>query len=522
MVAPDFDPEMAAQQLGAGGIDNLVANAERMCGYQQRHIELTNQGPLIALKEELNHVCDEEQQIEALLLSAPPSGDLRLLRRRAIYCWALTIVLTLSGLAFTLLTLAPFRMGWISWPFAIGIASLTPFLVEKLLEKSRVLITVLNALATVAAVAGLMLLAEVRGNLLEQQLRQSQDQAVIIDDAQPSIDSDNTFYEKSNRMLQLAMLFLAFSMEAGAGLALRETWRSSPNSSEDWKVLRRELVQVRRQKSAIIGTMVDLRNAPSIFVTRFWRDFYRAMLSNAVRTAMTRLLVTILAIFLCALARAEADSQLDLVIAIDLTQSVAVTGPDGKSEFEKNVDGVSRMLAQVPAGTRVTVIGITDHSFSQPYILMRARVGADPGYFGERLAGAKSQLARSWKFRGARLKPDFRSSDILGALGLAQQIFADRRDAPRRMLVVLSDMRQNTRELNLESPTAVPAFATVAGRCSPIADLRGVHIFVLGATGAGWSAGHWRELESFWVEYFRRAGGDLRTYSVFRELFDRH
>ena len=30
-----------------------------------------------------------------------------------------------------------------------------------------------------------------------------------------------------------------------------------------------------------------LRNEPEIFAARFWRDFYRALLSNAARSAMT-------------------------------------------------------------------------------------------------------------------------------------------------------------------------------------------------------------------------------------------
>jgi hypothetical protein len=33
----------------------------------------------------------------------------------------------------------------------------------------------------------------------------------------------------------------------------------------------------------------------------------------------------------------------------------------------------------------VTVIGITDHSFGKPDILLSARIPDDAGYFGERL-----------------------------------------------------------------------------------------------------------------------------------------
>ena len=320
-------------------------------------------------------------------------------------------------------------------------------------------------MATVSAVAGLMFLAEVRGNLLEQQFQQDQSQAVVIDDSSATPEPENNFYEKSNRSLQFAMLLLAFSMEVGAGLALREAWRSAPDSSEDWKALRRELAQIRRRKIEIVRVVVDLRNGPGIFAARFWRDFYRAMLSNAVRSAMTKLLVPVLAVVLCGIGRAKAEDRLDLVVAIDLTQSVAVSGPDGKSEFQKNVDGVAKLLSQVPAGSRVTVIGITDRSFAQPYILLSARVGSDPGYFGERLSVARSQLVRTWRVRSGRLDPRFKHTDILGALQLAAQIFAQEPDAAPKTLVVFSDMRQNTPELNLESPKVVPQYGTLAKQC---------------------------------------------------------
>lgn len=179
-------------------------------------------------------------------------------------------------------------------------------------------------------------------------------------------------------------------MEVGAGLALREAWRWSPDNSEDWGVLRCELAGIRSQKSAIVRTVVDLRNEPGIFVAQFRRDIYTAMLSNPVRSAMVKLLAILLGVLVCGIGHAKAEDRLDLAVAIDLTQSVAVVGPDGKTEFQKNAKGVSRVLADVPAGERVTIIGITDHSFSQPYILMCAEVGP-----------AQDTLPNDWPARGA-------------------------------------------------------------------------------------------------------------------------
>lgn len=521
MINHEVEPEAVAHQLGAGGVDNLVANAERICGYQQRHIELSNQGTIVALKEEHNQLCEEERRIVSLLHLAPPSGDSRRLRRRAIFCWTLTTILTLSGFAFTLLTLAPFQLGWMSWPFAVGIAVLTPFLVEKLLEKNDILVKVLTAVATAASIAGLMLLADIRGNLFEQQLRQNQEQAVVIDDSQPTQAPDNDFYDRSTRLLEAAMLLIAFSMEVGAGLALLEARRSAPNSSEDWKALRGELRQIRSRKTVIMRTVVDLHNESGIFAARFWRDFYRAMLSNAVRSALTKLLILLGGVCICQVGHADSQDHLDLVIAIDLTQSVAAKGPDGKSEFQKNVDGVSRVLSQVPAGSRITIIGITNQSFSQPYILLSAKMSDEPGYFGERLSMARLQLIKAWKLRADRLNPDFRHTDILGALRLASQIFAQEPSVGSRTLVVFSDMRQNTTELDLESSQRITQSALTAGQCRTAVQLRNVNVFVLGSDDGDRTIFYWRTLRESWENFFQSLKADLREYSTLRRLSSR-
>jgi hypothetical protein len=109
---------------------------------------------------------------------------------------------------------------------------------------------------------------------------------------------------------------------------------------------------------------------------------------------MTKLLMVILGVSFLANIRAQAEDRLNLVVAVDLTRSVVVAEPDGKSDFQKNLDGVTRLLSQVPPDSHVTVIGITDHSLTQPHILLSVHVPDDAGYFGERLNAARSQLVR--------------------------------------------------------------------------------------------------------------------------------
>jgi hypothetical protein len=274
---------------------------------------------------------------------------------------------------------------------------------------------------------------------------------------------------------------------------------------------------IRQRMTEIVMQATMLRDEPEIFVNRFWRDFYRALLSNAARNAMTKLLIIVLCVFLACSCRAQAEDRLNLVIAIDLTRLVAATGLDGKTDFQKNVEGVSRLLSQVPAGSHITVIGITDHSFAQPYILLSAHIPDDAGYFGERLTTVHVQLLRAWKTRSSHLDPGFRQTDILGALRLASDLFAQQPEAGRNTLVIFSHMRQSTHDLDLEMPTILPSFSAAKRRDEPPA-LQHVQGDILGVDGSGKSSVYLDSLRTYWMAYFQSAGTVLQSYSVLREL----
>lgn len=514
MNIPVVDPH----EVGTNGVDNLVAHAEQICAYEERRIELTNQGPLASLLEEHQHLIGEANRVVTLLRDEPPLGSRLRLIRRAVFCWTLTIVLAASGFALTVLTLEPFRLGSKTWLYAFGVSILTPFLIDEVLSHWPMLVKFLTPSAAAAGLAGVMLFAAIRGDIFGEQLRESQSSDVVIDDTDtPSQAPQTDFYASTVPLLRLAFLLIAFSIEVGAGIALWEARRSRRDDAEDWMARRRELAQIRSRNGEIIREAIALRNEPAIFAACYRRDFYRAMLTNAIRKSLSKVLLVGIVAAGIGVPTVHGQVREDRVIAIDLTASVAATGPDAKSDFQKDIEGVTKVLDQVPAGARVTVIGITDESFTQPYILMRARIGADPGYFGERLSAARARLEGAWKARAARLQPHFRHTEILGAIELASQIFAEEKGR-RKELILLSDMRQDTHKLDLEGASVVPAFSTVVSRCEPIANLRGVTVTVLGAGGSAHSTVYWRSLQSFWSEYFHYAGADLEFYSALREL----
>lgn len=520
MKAQEFDAVDIGRQLGADGVDSVVSKVEHYCAHEERRIMLSNHPSILGLKAEFSLLRDEERGIEERLRHAPPPGDLRHHRRKAIYAWTITAVLTVSGFLFALLSFDPFQLGWKSYLYCLGIAAVAPFLVEKLLDASRMeaAVKILTIVAATAGIASLMLLAVIRGDLLAQQVENTP--TVVIDNAQPMTQPANTFYGSTLSLLQLATVLLSLAMELGAGLALREAWSRLPQDSEDWQKLREELRRVHQRMVTLVAEVTALEDEAALFAARFWRDFYGSMLTHIVRSAMTKLLVLLLGIALIPHAYAATKPHLNLVVAIDLTKSVAVKGPDGRTEFQKNVTGVTRLLAQIPAGAHVTVIGITDHSFAQPYILLSASMPDDPGYFGERLNAGHNQLTQAWKMRSTPLRPRFTSTDILGALLLASQIFSQQpANTSEKMLVLFSDMRHHTHDLDLESPAAMSALQSAKKDSKiPPVDLHQVQVYALGADGAGTPTAYWENLERFWDRYFQGCGASLNRFSVLRTL----
>lgn len=388
---------------------------------------------------------------------------------------------------------------------------------ERLLDSGFPLIAV--KVATVAAllagIASLMMLADVRGHLLAREIETAP--AIVIDDREPVEPVSQDFYGQTIDSLRFATILIAFAMEVGARLALRDAWAKCPRYMVEWEELREEQGTIRARMVHIAADITRLQDEPALIEARLWRDFYKAMLTHTVRSAMRKLSLVFVMFMLIPAARAAKPLTLNLVVALDLSKSVDVKSPDGKTEFKQDVDGVTRVLAEMPVGSHVTIIGITDRSLTQPYILLSASIPSDPGYFGERLDAARREVVLAWEQRSAKLHPTFSRTDILGALQLGSQIFfQSRAERHRNLMVLFSDMQNATAELNLEGP--IGATAATTGRLltrTPRPDLTNVEVFVLGAEVAG-STAEWMELKEFWTEYFEECRAHLLGYSVLR------
>jgi hypothetical protein len=518
----NYDQRETGETLGQESVEQVVAHIEQYCAYEKQRIELSNRPQILSRRAELALLWERKEKLEAQIREAPSVGDLRSRRRTARAYWVLAFVLTGAGLYFTKLSFDPFRSATNPYLYCLGIALSVTFLGELFLavwckNNDKLHKTVVTA-AFVATLSALVLLAIIRGDLLMQKLKQESQAAVVIDDSNSTPPPQNTFYDDASLLLRLTLPLLALGMDLAAGLALREARRFSCVSDVDPIKLSVELDAVHQQIVSVAAEVTWLKHEAAIFEARFWRDFYRSMLTHTTKKAMTKLLIFAFALWLFLPAHAFAQENTNLVILVDLSQSVATRNQHGETPFEKNLKAVGQMLMEAPAGSRVTVLGITDDSFGQPDILLSAKISTDKGYFGEKLASAHQALLQAWQKRSAHLKSDSRHTDILGALLVATQIFKESH-SPDNVLVIFSDMRQDSRELNLETTKQwVPQeeIKTLSQK-RLVADLQGVEVHALGVDNAGKDLTYWQSLRQFWIKYFEFADAKLYRYSIQRE-----
>jgi hypothetical protein len=460
--------------------------------------------------------------------NAPPrDGDARSRRRKAVFYACVAGAFMLSGFYFTRLTFDPFRLGIVAWVVAGGTAIAAPILLHWFLKRwnSERLVRILVTGACLAVFTSLALLARIRGGLLREQMRGADASVTFNGDSAPLAGSEFAFYRENTGSFQLALALLAMSTEMAAGIAVFEARRYAQCSGEDDPdELERELAEVLERHTDQEHETRRLENEPREWASGFRRDYHRAALNAARRNGSNGdgskwLSVALLCIGGLAGTRALAAESPNIIIAVDLSGSVTgARGFDGRTEFDQNVAGVGRLLAAAPAGSRITVIGITGQSFERPYVLLSAELGNDEGYFHERLASAHQELLREWRKRTASLVSRFQRTDLLGALLLTAQLLGPGRRPTT--LVMFSDMRQDTPELNLDDAASLDVGAAMATveRDGSLPDLKGVEVYALGVDADGKSAAYWRSLQDFWRQYFTKSGATLRCYSMFRDL----
>ena len=204
-----------------------------------------------------------------------------------------------------------------------------------------------------------------------------------------------------------------------------------------------------------------------------------------------------------------------VMVGLDLTQSMAQPGYDGRTELDRAWADLAGVIQTLPAGADFTIAAITDKSFSQPLVLSTRRLPRDRGplQFLDQVSAAKSRILAEARNRAPGLR--FAQTDVLGFLVYASD--ALKNVQPRsKILVILSDMRQSTMDLDFDTPATIDIAAALRAveQRRLVADLREVEVYVGNVHATGKSPAYWEALRQFWSSYFKKSGANLRTFSM--------
>ena len=517
-------PNGIGEELGQEAFEHAQIHGEDYCLRERQRIEVANEPATFALRARIALRQAEGDELEERIRNAPPEGDVRTRRNRARSYKTVAAILLVGIFLFTVMALQPFRIGRKVWGLVLAFAIATPFLCDEALEvwdtaRHRLGYKVFITVICVAAIGGQILLGVVRGYVFQEQL--TNNTAPVVIEGESRTDTVPTFYHKATGCLMLALPLLSLAMELGAAWALWQARKWGAETGEDRNELRNKLYAVRHEQIDLAQELKMQEAMGKEFEHRFRRDFDRKISNRTRNGTLTMLTFVMLMGLVFHPDRSFAADRLNLVMAVDLSGSVAsAKGLDGTSELQRNLAAVSSILATAPAGSNITVIGITDQSFSQPLVLLSGRINSDEGYFKERIRVARLQLVAAWKKRCGSLPAPSPRTDVLGVLIVSSQVL---RPVPgwRNVLVLFSDMR-DTGAVNLNRTLKVPVGPVLrqVEQHMLVADLKGVDVYVLGIDAAKKEPAYWDSLHQFWTEYFKKSGANLQAFSMMREVPD--
>jgi hypothetical protein len=223
------------------------------------------------------------------------------------------------------------------------------------------------------------------------------------------------------------------------------------------------------------------------------------------------------------------------VILVDLSKSAKPVVDDYKNRIHNT-------LMVLQEGDSALVLAITEDSFGNRQVLLDEGVmssqarpkrlaleNCEPyGNLPIRLSACKSgnsQKQKEWnqmvvndrnriaaKWNSVALQSISQSTDILGALKYVESLVGSGSNRGVEV-VIYSDMRHNTRGVDLSSPPQVDQkILSTVKRKHLLPNLKDVSVRVFGAHTLGKDPAYFESLENFWKLLFRESGADLREF----------
>lgn len=235
---------------------------------------------------------------------------------------------------------------------------------------------------------------------------------------------------------------------------------------------------------------------------------------------MTRLgIATLLTFAAVSCARQPAYRPKFVLVFVDTSASV--------KDFSTFDEAWSRIVERLDVGDRVVLAPISDQTYTRFRPVADVEIPRFNWVSENRLTYEKLVSDRRRRLSEAYAtlsqRPKAANTRIFDTFVLADKVFG--KDDRRRVMIILSDMLEDSDEYNFEKIHVSSQFVKkVLARASAqrgLPDLSSVQVYVAGASASTESRA--ADVEDFWVNYVKRCSGDLqrRNYGPSLMNFDR-
>lgn len=179
-------------------------------------------------------------------------------------------------------------------------------------------------------------------------------------------------------------------------------------------------------------------------------------------------------------------------------------------------DAFKKIYQDIRQGDRIMVGTITGRSYIdfKPTVdveIPKKSIWVNRIQFERKLTQAKEKVRR--EVEGLlSCKRGTQRTEILNSLNIADTIFHN--EKRKKILVILSDMIQDSREYNFAQTKVTNAYINKViqyrQRHNLVPNLGGVKVYVAGASGA--DSNKFRSIERFWACYFQKSGADFSPH----------
>ncbi|MEM2947665.1 MAG: hypothetical protein QXN96_05465 [Candidatus Bathyarchaeia archaeon] len=529
------------------GYDDFLKNPEKireLCKTKAERIRKENQAAInkLTLLGQMKSSVETEivKSIEASS-GGKSKESLRSMRNQGIAEFCFSLMLLVPSLFLNQWSISPFEFGWFAPLISLGISIIVVISLERMLalltnilpERASLIWNLFIVTAAgVFGTAAVLYLSRVRNDLAVLTMFSHYNSPDFASAVQK-------FYEKSLGVLKGVFPLLTLGLDLTAAVLLH-----SAVSKLSYAVpilgSHRMLEHTRKELINIASEIKTRESVPEVFINCYMEGVLKAegelkkkqsikkegkpikqpltpedLEMKRARNLTIAIILFIILLLLLIYAVGAFGSETAL-IGLDITGSNSVKDYTGISEFEKNLQGVKRVIEQARQGSELKAYAIHEESYSKPYLLFEGKISEKPGYFGQFRQRDIKSLLDKWDSLSKTLKPSAKQTDIIGFLFLAQELFECRKG--EKVLIIFSDMR-HTKGINLEKPDVVESSAVEkAKHLFGVPNLKGVKIYVYGAHANGKSISYSASLKRFWSDYLKQSNGELVVFSPLREV----